>query len=218
VQGRIVAWAVLISLTVGYSSVVRGKKKFNYKVARFVESKGVIYMDLKFSELFNKKKLRKKLKSGFVQTIVLRVAVHEAVTHRRLAFTLWTCTVVYDLWENRYLIKVADSRKKRTFKVKTQKKAIKKSTTVERLPLIKAAKITPYKYYFVGMRVLYNPVSKSLLRKVRQWLRKPRGGPGRLLRGASVFGSQLSFFINPRISPAERQIRYRTQNFYRTKK
>jgi hypothetical protein len=213
-------WYLLLALLVATVCLPVGRaraKKFKYKVAKFVESKGVIYMDVKFPELFTKK-LRKKLKSGFVQTIVLRVTVREAITRRRLTRTVWTCTAAYDLWEDRYLVRVADPRKKKTFREKTRKKAIVRATTVDRLPLVKASKVAPYKYYFVSMRVLFNPVSKSLLRKVRQWLREPRGGPDRILRGPSVFGSRLSFFINPRISPAERQMKLRTQSFYRTEK
>ncbi len=198
------------------SRPVSARRSARYKKAGFVEFKGIIYMSVGFPGLFNRK-LKKQIKSGFVQTIVVELTVRDAVTNKRMAETLWTCTVVYDLWEDRYLIRIADAARRETHRVKTLKEAIVRSTSIERLPLIKAKKIEKSRQYYVGMRLLYNPMSRDLMRKVKKWLKTPRtGGHDRLLGGSSFFGSSLSFFINPRISPAERTLRVRTQNFYMT--
>lgn len=210
-------WAVLgVSILAPVRALA--KRRFKYKVAKFVESKGTIYMDVSFKELFTKK-LKKKLKSGFIQTIVVRLTVKDAITGRKIERTVWTCAVIYDLWENRYSVRVADSRKKKKYEVKSLKEAIKKSTSIKRLSLVAKKKVSPMRYYYVNMKVLYNPMSKRLLRKVKKWLTSPRGGgPERLVRGSSFFGSSLSFFVNPKISPAERFLNLRSQNFYRTEK
>lgn len=205
-------------VTVSVSLPCFAKKRFKYKVARFVESKGVIYMNVSFPELFTKK-LKKKIKSGFVQTIMVRVTLRDALTKERLVRTVWTCTLVYDLWEKRYLVRVADTVKSSTYKVEKPKDAIKRSTTIHRIPLIDGKKIETSRYYYVGLRILYNPMSKQLIKKVKRWLKSPReGGHDRMLESSSFFGSSLSFFVNPRISPAERLLRLRTQYFYRTEK
>lgn len=211
-------WFVLLGGAFFAPSGVLAKRRFKYKVAKFVESKGTIYMNVSFRELFTKK-LRKKLRSGFVQTVLVRLTLKDAITGRKITRTVWTCTVIYDLWESRYSVRVADSQKKKKYEVKSLKEAVEKSTSIKRLPLVEKKKVAPMRYYYVNMKVLYNPMSKSLLRKVKKWLTSPRGGgPTRLVRGSSFFGSSLSFFVNPRISPAERLLNLRSQNFYRTEK
>lgn len=207
------SFALLCSLP----APARARRKIIYKVARFLEDKNTVYMSVKFPKLITSK-LKRKLKSGFTQTVVLHATLYDYLTRRKKSVSLWTCTAVYDLWEDHFTIKVADPDKRKTYREKRLTGAIKRVTTVKKLPIVSTAKVPTWRYFFVAVTVRYNPVSKRLLRKVRKWLRKPRGGPRTLMRIQSFFGSSLSFFINPRISPAERSLRFRTQNFFRTEK
>ena len=63
------------------------------------------------------------------------------------------------------------------------------------------------------MSVELNPVSDQTLTEVRRWL--TQGSGGGLDRGGAFFGSFVSVFVNPKIPPADRVIRIRSQPFYR---
>lgn len=206
---------MVFALAAALLSISTSHAKVRYKIGRFVEDKQNIYVSFSFSELVNTT-IKRKLKSGFTQKILLYAGIFDYITRQRKAFTIWTCTATYDLWEDHYIIQTADPHKKTTFKEKTQAKAIGRMVTVDRLPVMTRSQVPAWKYFYVDVLVRYNPVSPKLLRKVRTWLRRPRGGPGGLLSTQSFFGSSLSFFVNPRISPAEKSISFRTQNFYRT--
>jgi len=186
-----------------------------YRVAKFVENAGLVMMTVSFPGLVNNK-IRRKLKSGFKQTIILRAQVRNAATGQTVARSIWTCTVVYDLWADRYIVTTADAVKRTIFKDKTLDAATRHIASVHRLPLILQSKMQPWHYYYTAVSVQFNPVSAALLRKVRRWLATPRQQADTATSPASFFGSSLRFFVNARVSPAEREIRFRSQNFYRT--
>ena len=52
------------------------------------------------------------------------------------------------------------------------------------------------------------------LTEVRRWLSQSSGG---IDRGGVFFGSFVSAFVNPKIAPADRVLRIRSQPFYRPK-
>ncbi len=188
--------------------------KTRYRVARFIEKNGMVHMDVTFPNLITRK-MRPKLKSGFLQTVLIRAVVREEGTGRMIRFVASTATLVYDLWNETYDLSVVQPGRKLTFHSKTMDDAIKQLTSSHMLPIADYSKLRPNVYYYVDMEVLYNPLSKALLRKVRRWLRTPRDPAADLIAGRSFFGLTLSFFVNPKVSPAERRIRFRTQSFYK---
>jgi len=189
--------------------------RIHYRIAQYRESGGVVMMTVSFPNLINNK-IRRKLRSGFKQTIILRAQVRDATTGQTLARSMWTCTVVYDLWADRYIVTTADATKRHVFKDKTLAAAIGHIVTVRRLPVILQRDMKAWRYYYTSIRVQFNPVSTALLRKVRRWLATPRQQADTATSPASFFGSSLRFFVNAKVSPAEREIRFRSQNFYRT--
>ena len=68
--------------------------------------------------------------------------------------------------------------------------------------------------YYLALRADLNPVSKETLTEVRRWLSQSSGG---IDRGGVFFGSFVSAFVNPKIAPADRVLRVRSQPFYRPK-
>ncbi len=188
-----------------------------YRVARFVEKNGLVHMDVSFPNLMTSK-LRRKLKSGFVQTILLRAVVREQGTRKAVHFTISTATLVYDLWNETYEVTVVQPHRTLRLSTKNADKAVSWISSSHSLAVVRFSALKPGLYYYVDADVLYNPLSKALLRKVRRWLRSPRDAVSGLVAGRSFFGLSLSFFVNQKISPAERRIRFRTQNFYRPPK
>ena len=204
----------LLVLVLAMLSGAKAQSKTRYRVARFVEKDGLVHMDVSFPNLMTRK-MRSKLRSGFLQTVLLRAVVRREGSGRAIRFVVSTATLVYDLWNETYDVSVVQPHRKLTFRVKTMTEAVAKLTSSHMLPIIAYRKLRPNTYYYVDVDVLYNPLSKSLLRKVRRWLRSPKDPAADLIAGRSFFGLSLSFFVNPKVSPAERRFRFRTQSFYR---
>jgi hypothetical protein len=69
--------------------------------------------------------------------------------------------------------------------------------------------LAPGTRYFLRFEGQLNPLSEDLVADVRRWLVRPPG-QGRA-SGDSVFGSFISFFVNPRIDESEREVSFDSQ-------
>lgn len=205
----------LVALWVTFSGVAapRAQQEVVLKRGRFIEEKRSLSVTVGFREMFSRK-LRARLKSGFPTTVVMRVYLYRKKGGRPIAFSARTLRVVYDLWEERYLIRIQDHRGNSHMKLKDQGKVIDKLSSLWRFPIADLALVQPLSQYFVAVIAEVNPMSKELLAEVRRWLRNPHGGH-RQVTGESFFGSFVSLFVNNKIRRAEKTYRIRTQPFFR---
>ena len=98
--------------------------------------------------------------------------------------------------------------------MKSPAEALKLLTSIDDFPVAKLADIPYDDIYYLALRADLNPVSKETLTEVRRWLSQSSGG---IDRGGVFFGSFVSAFVNPKIAPADRVLRVRSQPFYRPK-
>jgi hypothetical protein len=126
-------------------------------------------------------------------------------------------TVVYDLWDEQYIIRFEGTAGKqgRTRRVKQQAEALKVVTGVDDFPVASLANIPYQQVFYLMMTVQLNPVDAKTLAEVRRWLSQGTGGG--LDRGGVFFGSFVSVFVNPKMAEADRVLRLRSQPFYRPK-
>ena len=134
-----------------------------------------------------------------------------------MSFVALDRQVVYNLWDEEYELSFKEPGGRRKFKEKRKSEALKALTSLDGVPIAPLANL-PYgspteNVYMLAMSVELNPVSDQTLTEVRRWL--TQGSGGGLDRGGAFFGSFVSVFVNPKIPPADRVIRMRSQPFYR---
>lgn len=183
---------------------------------RFVErSDDLIVTAVKFGKLFDAEAFQ-ALSSGFPSTVVITTAVYEKAGTVPIHVQPIVRSVVYDLWDEVYVIKFegrGDPRK--PLKVRSPAEALKLLTSIDDLPIAKLVDLPYEDIFYLRITIQLNPVSKETLTEVRRWLSQGTGGG--LDRGGVFFGSFVSVFVNPKIAEADRVLRIRSQPFYRPK-
>ncbi len=201
----------LLLLLGGRSASARGELVL--KRLRFEERAGKLTISGGFREMFDER-LRRRLRSGFATTVVMRVYLFDRRGKQPLVVTGRTLRAVYDLWEERYLLRIDGPQGRRVRRLRREKDVVDRLTSFWRFPLVGIERIDPDRFYFVAAIVEVNPMSPEVLAQVRRWLRRPALSPHR--RGEeSFFGSFVSIFVNDKIRRAQRTFKVRSQPFYR---
>lgn len=182
---------------------------------RFVERGDTLTATGNISKLFDQAAYE-QLSSGFPSTIAISTQVFPRDGSPALLPQIEIRTVVYDLWDEQYVIRIEGLGAKRTRKVKYRAEALKIVTALDDFPIATPLSSIPYeKVYFLVVTAQLNPVSPETLAEVRRWLSQGTGGG--LDRGGVFFGSFVSVFVNPKIADADRVLKIRSQPFYRPK-
>jgi len=181
---------------------------------RFVERRQNLTATGNIAKLFDQAAYE-ALSSGFSSTILIGTAVYPRNGSEPIAVGTEVRSVVYDLWDEQYVIRIEGPNGKRTRKVKYRAEALKILTEIEDFPIARLADIPYEDVFYLRVTVQLNPVSKETLAEVRRWLSQGTGGG--LDRGGVFFGSFVSVFVNPKIAEADRVLRIRSQPFYRPK-
>jgi hypothetical protein len=168
-----------------------------------------------FTDVFDEELVR-ELSSGVVTTIVVRAYTYREGRSSPTVFSAANMRIVYDLWEEVYLVETWDPRGETHFRRAARADALKDATTLEAFPVALLAEVPPGVNHVVAFVIEVNPVAAELLSEVRRWLTRPRERD--LGRSASFFGSFVSVFMNPKIDEADRTLRFKSQVFYRRRR
>ena len=179
---------------------------------RFVEVGTELTASVKIQKLFDQAAYQ-ALSSGFPSTIVVNTFVYPKDEREPIAARQLVRSVVYDLWDEDYVIRLDPTAK--PVKVKFQSEALKLLGSVDGMPIARLADLPDLDQYYLRMTVLLNPVDKKTLAEVQRWLSQGTGGG--LDRGGVFFGSFVSVFVHPKIADADRVLDLRSQLFYRPK-
>jgi hypothetical protein len=179
---------------------------------RFIErGDDLIVTEVKFGKLFDAEAFQ-ALSSGFPSTVAVGASVYAKGTSTPVQVQLLVRSVVYDLWDEVYVIKFEGDPRK-PIKVKSPAEALKLLTSVDDLPIAKLVDLPYDDIFYLHLTVKLNPVSTQTLTEMRRWLSQGTGGG--LDRGGVFFGNFVSVFVNPKIAEADRVLRLRSQPFYR---
>ncbi len=179
---------------------------------RFVEVASDLTASVKIQKLFDQAAYQ-ALSSGFPSTIVINTFVYPRDEREPIAARQLVRSVVYDLWDEDYVIRLDPSAK--PMKVKYQSEALKLLGSVDGMPIARLVDLPYSDQFYLRMTVLLNPVDKKTLAEVQRWLSQGTGGG--LDRGGVFFGSFVSVFVHPKIADADRVLELRSQLFYRPK-
>lgn len=153
------------------------------------------------------------LSTGIPSAVVIRIQITPQGSDAPVAEQLIQRTVVYDVWDEIYTLRLDQPGGRKTIKVKYRAEALKWLTTIEDLPVARLAVLPVNQVFVLKMVVELNPVSKETLAEIRRWLSQGNGGG--LDRGGAFFGSFVSVFYNPKIADADRVLRISSRPFYR---
>ncbi len=171
---------------------------------------GVPLVDVSAADFAGDAETRRKLASGLPQTLVFRTYAYTSDVEVPVAVSARSCRVVYDLWEERYRVQIADERGDRTSSLTTVEEVVSQCLVAQRLPLGTSRDWEPLHGRAVTFAVLVelNPLTADTVQRVRRWLARPQRGR---VDSDSFFGSFVSLFVNRGIGAAERTLRFRSQ-------
>jgi hypothetical protein len=155
--------------------------------------------------------IAQKLSSGLPSVIAMRAYVFEDGRTEPIALAARTCSVVYDLWDEVYRVKITDPAGERNVAVINVEGVVRRCTEAQDFPIVVRALIKKGKPHFLGVIVEVNPISDSTLQQIRQWVSRPTGATG-LTAGDALFGSFVGLFVR-QIGTADRTLLFRTQAF-----
>ena len=201
-----------LALVLLVTATARGDNRVVPKRGRFFES-GDLRISVGFREMLDTT-LKKRLKSGFATTVVMRVYLYRKHDGRQISFGVRTLKAYYDPWDEEYLLKMRDHSGSRSRRFRSRRAVVDRLTSLWRFRIARIGQVKPGTQYFVAVIAEVNPVDERLLAEVRHWLRNPHGGH-RQVGSESFFGSFVSIFVNNKIRRAEKTFRVRTQPFYR---
>jgi hypothetical protein len=183
----------------------------------FHERGAQLVMSGSVTDVFDRETLD-RLSNGFVTTVVIRVYLYRTGQEdRAVAFSLGERRIAFDVWDEIYVIRIRDGDGERTFREQTRADALRRATELVYLPVAPLSVVDVGPIYFAGVVVAVNPVSEEILAEVRRWLTRPQGGT-QVAGDSSFFGSFVSVFVNPRVSDADRVLRFRSYPVYRVKR
>jgi hypothetical protein len=178
----------------------------------FSERGADLQLTVGFSELFDDAAVA-ALSSGFPSSVVVRVYVQRRRDELPIALAIARVDVVYDLWDEIYVIRQERAGGGQTSRTPSRSAAIEAATRLVGLPIAPLDRIAIGPHYVASVVAELNPVSDELQAEMRRWLTQPAGE--RLDAGSSFFGSFVSVFVKPRLVAADRAVHLRSQPFYR---
>lgn len=180
----------------------------------FAERGRNLALTTSFTEIFDREAFE-KISSGFPTTVVVRLYLYrKARADAPVSFVLVQLEVVYDLWDEVYVVRSRGPLGQKLVRTRSRAEAVRALSELDQMPIASLDDIPIGPHHFVAMVVELNPVSEELLAEMRRWLSRPAGETS-LDSSSSFFGSFVSVFVNPKLEQADRTLRIRSQPFYR---
>jgi len=203
------AFALVLAAAFALVSVATLAKTRKRKVGVHI-TKSDIRTTFSYKDVFSKK-VREKLTSGLPTRMLVQVALQSKKKKKPVTYWARTIELVYDLWEEDFVITVEDNRGRRRTRVKTTDEAINVAGLLWRTPIAGVKGLEPglYRIQFVAEA---NPVSKEMVENIRRWLSRPSGGHGSEAR-SNFFGSFVGSFVDRNIGKADKTVSFVSQWF-----
>jgi hypothetical protein len=203
------AWPLLLLTAALLAATVASAGSLRRRIGLDVGG-DAIRASFSYRDVFTKQ-VRKKLESGLPVRVVVQLALERKGKDRPYSYWARSVEIVYDLWEENYVLTMEDDRGRRRTRVATMEEAINLAGVLWRVRAAQMATLKPGTYRF---RVLaeVNPVSKEMVENIRRWLSRPSGGQGSEAR-SNFFGSFVGIFVDRRIGEADKSVAFVSQWF-----
>ncbi len=196
-RGAVIASA-LVATTVWAATPVR--------TTGFGQRGGALVISVGVQDLFQAPDLE-RLTSGFATRVLVHVALVREGNNQAVAEATRWSEIVYDLWDERFHVRRTDGAAVPEVRdAATAQEALTLATALVAFPVAPLPGLQAGAVYRVNVRADLNPLSEELVGRVRRWLARPAG---RTPDG--VFGSFVSFFVNPKVQDSERRVQFVSQ-------
>lgn len=162
-----------------------------------------------FSDAFTAS-VREKLKSGLPTKVVVQINLEREGERQPVSYWVRSTTIVYDLWEEVYIVTVEDDLGRRQLKASTAAKAVELAGTLTRGQIAYVGSFAPG-VYRARVVVEINPVSKEMVDNIRRWLARPASGKSGVEQQTNFFGSFVGVFVDRRIGQADHTVAFVSQ-------
>lgn len=203
--------AGLLVLMLGLTPAVAKDRKIPMRKLGINLSGNVLLTTFGYRDAFTPE-IRKKLRSGLPTRIVLQINLERQGKNKPVSYWARSINVVYDLWEELYIIAVKDNRGRRRAKVSTAIKAEELAGLLLRGQIASTARL-PQGLYRLRVLIEVNPVSKEMVESIRRWLARPPSGKSGSLTKTNFFGSFVGAFVDRRIGQADHTVAFVSQWF-----
>ncbi len=166
---------------------------------------------VQFPEVFTER-LRKRLSSGFSSRLLVTAQVLSRASKKPLARGLQQVTIRYDIWEERYAVRIESLAGRRNLQVKSMDEVVRVCARLEGLELEGLPGVQTRQRSRIELRIEVNPTSPEQRQKVREYLANPDGGRA-IDSPRSFFGSFSKIFVNEKDFRADAVFIYRSQDF-----
>ena len=204
---------LFVSLVGVSSSFAKGTP---YRKMRFLETKTELQVSVSFTDLFDYEAFE-ELQSGLPNTVVFRIYVYRKDRELPISVRVLSLRVVYDLWDEVFVVKRTDQNGEKILKLESKAEVLRYVARLSRYPIARLADVAIGPHHFLAVRAQLNPVDERRLAEMRRWLTRSTSQT-KLDSSSSFFGSFVSVFANPKLEAADRELKFRSQPFYRVKK
>lgn len=185
----------------------KSTRKFDIKKKK---GEKTLLLSVDYSDIFNEKSL-KNLDSGLPTTVLMRLYLLREKKSKPVSMAIRTCKIIFDIWEENYIVTVSTPGETKTKKIDKKPDAVSFCASISNFPYsIEGIQNGIYKFAAV---IDLNPISKEILEAMRNWLKRPLGDAGRLNPADSFFGSFITIFVNEKLEPSEKTLKFESQKF-----
>jgi hypothetical protein len=201
------SFLVAFGLSAVVSAQVKEGKKYKREMGLAWHA-GRLELSMTFPEVFTKR-LRKRLQNGFTSRILVYAQLLEAKKGTPLAQVIVQYTILYDIWEEQFFVRQDTPDGTRDLKASSMDELILTCGKLEHLPLRRMVELPAGMRYGLRVRIVVNPMSAELRKKVREYLSNPDGS-SHIGSPRSFFGSFSKIFVDEKAFQADAVYTYRS--------
>jgi hypothetical protein len=117
--------------------------------------------------------------------------------------------IIYDMWEEKFVVRSEGPTGDRDFQLGSMEELVKKCGALDRLQLTPVVELPSGMKYRIEVRIVVNPMSERLRKKVREYLSNPDGS-SHIGSPRSFFGSFSKIFVDEKAFQADAVYTYRS--------
>ena len=200
---------ILLILGMVFSASAKSMRTAVYVKDMKIEPSSVGY-DLSFdcSEVFSDR-VKQRLSRGFTSRVVVSGSVTGMKGKELIAQGLLRYTIRYDIWEERFAVRVEGLLGSEDIRIRTMDDLVKRFGSVHAMHLARIPGASRPELVLVRVRIVVNPASEELKRKVREYIANPDGRSD-LGVPRSFFGSFSRIFVDEKKLQADALLLYKS--------
>jgi hypothetical protein len=205
------AWLLAFPAVICLAAFVWAQVKDERKYKREMDLNwrgGRLELSMAFPEVFTKKH-RKRLESGFTSQILIYAQLLEHKQGTALAQAVMQHQIIYDIWEEKFVVRSEGPGGHRDFQLSSMEELIKQCGSLDRLVLTPMMELPAGLKYRLKVRIVVNPMSEKVRKKVREYLSNPDGS-SHIGSPRSFFGSFSKIFVDEKAFQADAVYTYRS--------